>query len=117
VLAVSVCSITLRRCRSASICALALARLQRVHRFAKSAEFGRGRLLGRLKGEAQWLVNYTGRVVDVLFLVTLVVLVALVTTAMIREPFPWWWVWPWGRMHWAVWAILAVLFLLMMTLY
>jgi len=53
---------------------------------------------------------------NALLVLALVALVVVAVTAMLREPFPWWWL-PWGRLHWGIWALLAVLFLLLMILY
>jgi len=45
---------------------------------------------------------------------TLVVLVVVATILALTAPSPWWPLWPWGRLHWAVAAILIAVWLCMM---
>src|SRR5204863_9469390 len=56
-------------------------------------------------------------VTDPLLLVTVAVLAVFATIMLIRNPSAFWWPWPATRVHWVIWALLGVVWLLMMTLY
>jgi hypothetical protein len=54
---------------------------------------------------------------NVIMVLALVVLIVTGVALMIRSESPTWFLWPWGRLHWAIWVIAAVLWALMLTLY
>ena len=51
---------------------------------------------------------------DGAFALALVVLVVVATIAALYSPSPWWPLWPWGRLNWAVVAMLAAVWLFLM---
>jgi hypothetical protein len=53
---------------------------------------------------------------DGVLIAAVLVLAVLSIILMIRSQSPTWFLWPW-RLHWSVWVILGVLWVLMMTLY
>ena len=53
---------------------------------------------------------------NVTMVLALVVLIVAGVALMIRSDSPTWFLWPW-RLHWAIWVIAAVLWVLMFALY
>ena len=54
---------------------------------------------------------------NIAMVLALVVLIAAVIVLMIRSDSPTWFLWPWGRLHWAILVIAAIVWALMFTIY
>ncbi len=54
---------------------------------------------------------------NIIMVLALVVLIVAGVVLMIRSDSPTWFLWPWGRLHWAIWVIAAVVWVLMLTLF